>query len=139
MKEKILSNHEIFVYRISFFVFSFFALLGQVFAQGGALTPAPPIENPIAANDFKQFLAIVLNIIIQIGTPIVIIAIIFVGFKFVMAQGNESKLKEAKSAFFWVVIGAAIVIGCNVIVAIIESTVEQITPATTSFLLQTFC
>lgn len=106
---------------------SLFVGSSLVLAQGGPLVPSSSgIENPIAADSFPKLLELILNVVIEIGTPIVIISIIFVGFKFVTAQGNEGKLKEAKEAFFYVIIGAAIIIGCKVIVEIIQATVDSL-------------
>lgn len=89
-------------------------------------TQSSTIDNPIAADTFPALLNLVLKIIIDIGLPIVIIAIIFVGFKYVMAQGKPDKLKEAHSAFMWVLVGAAIVLGSYAISAIIQNTVNQV-------------
>jgi hypothetical protein len=102
------------------FLFSsaIFACQSYVLASG--------LENPIAAETFQDLLALILKIVIAIGTPVVIMSIIFVGFKFVTAQGNQAKIEKAKEAFFYVMIGAAIVIGCNVIVAIIQDTVSSL-------------
>lgn len=84
------------------------------------------IKNPIKADSLIVLLELILNIIIEIGTPILIIAIIFVGFKFVMAQGKEAKISEARQALMWVLVGAAIVIGSKVIVEIVQNTVNSI-------------
>jgi len=84
------------------------------------------INNPIAADTFPALLSLVLKIIITVGLPIVVMAIIFVGFKYVTAQGNAGKLKEAHAAFKWVMVGAAIVLGSQVIVSIIQNTVAKV-------------
>jgi hypothetical protein len=62
----------------------------------------------------------------EVGLPVIAIAIVYVGFKFVMAQGSSDKINEAKEAFLWVVIGAAIVLGAIVIRTIIMGTVESL-------------
>ncbi len=82
------------------------------------------IRNPIAGvENLSQLLYKILEIIIQIGFPVVVLAIIYCGFLFVRAQGNESKLEEAKQALLYTVIGAAIVLGAFAISQIVESTV----------------
>ncbi len=84
------------------------------------------IKNPIKPNDLSQLITAILKIVVQIGTPILVLAIIYVGFKFVMARGNPGKLDEAKQAFVWTLIGAAIVLGAFVISTIIQTTIQQI-------------
>jgi hypothetical protein len=84
------------------------------------------IDNPIAAKDFTELLALVLKVIVSIGLPIIVIAIIWVGFKYVLAQGNDKKISEAHAAFKWVMIGAAIVLGSQAIVSIIQNTVNKV-------------
>ncbi|MBI2482418.1 MAG: hypothetical protein HYV76_02580 [Candidatus Vogelbacteria bacterium] len=86
------------------------------------------IDNPTNIDNVQDLLKTLLNLVIQIGVPILVIAIIYVGFLFVQAQGNESKLSEAKEAFFWTIIGAAIVLGAFVISSVIQNTVNQIAP-----------
>ena len=113
-------------YRFGWFVTIFFAFTNLVLAAGGSPTLSSSIRNPIATDTFIGLLALVLKIIIDIGLPIVVIAIIFVGFSYVMAQGNSGKLEKAHSAFLWVMVGAAIVLGSQVIITIIQNTVDQI-------------
>lgn len=84
------------------------------------------IENPIKANDLTALINDILNLVIQIGTPILVLAIIYVGFKFVLARGNPGKLDEAKEAFVWTLIGAAIVLGAFIISTIIKTTLGEI-------------
>jgi hypothetical protein len=103
-------------------------------AAGNALAVSRPpgetetfsIENPIAANSFPKLLELILNIIIDVGLPIIVISIIFVGFKYVTAQGKPAEIAKAHQAFTWVMVGTAIVIGARVIVAIVTNTVSQI-------------
>lgn len=48
---------------------------------------------------------------------------VFVGFKFVTAQGNETKISEAKNMLLWTVIGALILLGAKAIaIGICETT-----------------
>jgi heme/copper-type cytochrome/quinol oxidase subunit 2 len=84
------------------------------------------IKNPIKPNDINELITAILKIVVQIGTPILVLAIIYVGFKFVAARGNPGKLEEAKQAFVWTLIGAAIVLGAFVISTIIQTTIQQI-------------
>ena len=84
------------------------------------------IKNPIGPDTLIEFVEAILGIIIQIGIPVLVVMIVYVGFKFVMAQGNDGKLTEAKTAFFWTIIGAAIVLGAFVISTVIQTTINNL-------------
>ncbi len=59
---------------------------------------------------------------IYLGISFAILAIIWVGFKFVLAQGNPEKIKEARTWFFYIIIGLAILISARVIVEVVQNT-----------------
>ena len=68
----------------------------------------------------------ILDIIVQIGSVVLVVFIVITGLMFVMAKGNSTKLEEAKKALFWTIIGAAIVLGAFVISEAIQGTVDQL-------------
>ncbi len=83
--------------------------------------------NPLGSiNSFSDFVAAVLNIVVSIGIPIAALAIMFSGFMFVTAQGDVEKLKTAKSAFLWSVIGTAVLLGSWAISEAISTTVGSL-------------
>lgn len=86
------------------------------------------INNPLgdSIKDIPSFIRALINIVLTIGVPIVVLAIIYAGFLFVTAQGNEEKLKTAKKTFMYTIIGAAILLGAFVIANAIRGTVEEI-------------
>lgn len=84
------------------------------------------IQNPLKVNSIAELIAVVLNLIVSLGTPILVLAFVYVGFLFVAARGNEQGLTKAKSAFFYTVIGAALVLGAFVISEVIQNTVSQL-------------
>jgi len=88
------------------------------------------IENPIKATNFEQFLADILNIIVQIGIPILVLMTIYAGFTFVTAAGDPGKIKQARSMFFNLIIGAFIVLGCFAISEALTNTVAELGPIT---------
>lgn len=95
---------------------------GQSTGGGGSLS------NPLKFDNLQDFLAATLDAIAQIALPFVVLAVIYSGFLFVTARGNEDKLNKAKTAFFWTVIGALIVLGASAISAVIEGTITQLLP-----------
>ncbi len=76
---------------------------------------AVTIDNPIKANNFPDLIKQIANAVLLIAVPLAIVAIIFVGFKFVIAsaKGDEKGLGDAKKMFFWVVIGTALIVGAS--------------------------
>ncbi len=80
------------------------------------------LDNPIKANNIQQLLFQVVDIMIFIGAIVAVFAFIWIGFKLILAQGNESALKEAKEYFLAAVIGTAILIGSKVIVEVMKNT-----------------
>src|SRR3989344_9158122 len=103
-----------------------FGLANKVFADTpGTTQPAPPIklENPLESDSILILLTKLLDVVVQVGIPVIAIFIVYSGFLFVKAQGNDSKLSEAKVTLMWTVIGAASVLGATVISGVINATI----------------
>lgn len=90
------------------------------------------IKNPISPmfSDIPSFIKGVLRAVLLIGIPIVTLAIIYTGFLFVTAQGNSEKLKVAKKALVYTLVGAALLLGSLVITDAIQGTVDDIKKTT---------
>lgn len=86
------------------------------------------IENPLQGNDnLLQFFNTLLDkVVIPIGAILAVIFIILSGYYFVTAGGDEGKIKTARMNILYVVIGAGIIIGCKVILAVIQGTLNSI-------------
>ncbi len=69
------------------------------------------LQNPLSSKTFSQLVENVAKIVAQIGFPIAALAIIYSGFLFVSARGNEKQLEDAKRTFLWTIIGTAILLG----------------------------
>ena len=72
------------------------------------------------------FLNNILDFIINIGVVVIVLMIIFVGFKFVMAQGSDSKISDARNMLLWTVIGALVLLGAKAISLGILATVQAL-------------
>lgn len=83
--------------------------------------------NPLKGIcSIQDFLVAILNFVVQLGTIALIVMLVYVGFLFVVAQGNEEKLKNAKSALMWTVIGGLILLGAQAIAMAIQATVGSL-------------
>lgn len=81
-------------------------------------------ENPLSSIEtLPQFLAALVEIVVQIAIPVIVIAIVYTGFLFVSARGNEEQLQKARTAFLYVIIGAAIILGAQVLAEAIQGTI----------------
>lgn len=70
------------------------------------------------------FLTNVLKFVVQIGSIVVILMLVYVGFKFVTAQGKPGEIEAAKGMLLWTVIGALVLLGAQAIAMGIQATVE---------------
>ena len=83
--------------------------------------------NPLQGGaSLESFLGNILKFVIRIGTIIVILMMVYVGFLFVAAQGKEEKIREARQALLWTVVGALILLGAQAIALGIKATVDAL-------------
>ncbi len=80
------------------------------------------LVNPLSVNNFCDLIKVVLEAILVIGMPIAVLFLVYVGFKFIMAQGNPEKIKEAQQNLLNTVIGIAIFLGAWTIAKVIQAT-----------------
>jgi hypothetical protein len=84
------------------------------------------IKNPITgADSLENLLKLFIDAIIRLGSVVVVFMIIYSGFLFVKASGNESELTKAKNTFLWTVIGAVILLGARAISELVKGTAAQ--------------
>ncbi|MEK7515891.1 MAG: hypothetical protein AAB555_03160, partial [Patescibacteria group bacterium] len=72
------------------------------------------------------FLNKILDFVIRIGTVVVILMTVYVGYLFVAAQGKEEKIRDARTALLWTLVGALILLGSQAIAKGIEATVKAL-------------
>ena len=88
-----------------------------------------PLKNGMGISELVVYL--VKDILVGLIAPIVItLALLYSGFMFVSAQGNEAKLAQAKMNFLYVIIGGVVLLGAYVILELVTNTVTEITGTT---------
>jgi hypothetical protein len=119
-------------------VFIFFALAPSVFAAGTAQTNSSsgqtvtlvnPLGNSTCSNNgtcLSSFLASILQFVVYIGSIIVILMLVYVGFLFVQARGKPEAIIKARTALLYTIIGALILLGAQAISMGIQSTVQAL-------------
>lgn len=119
---------------IAFFFFGFFYPFSSLAQGTGGLPPlgtggVPPtsiLQNPIAARSIEELVSTLLDVVVSIGGVIAVFFLIYAGYLFVVAQGNEERLKTAKRTFLWTVVGIAVLLGAKLISEVIKGTIEQL-------------
>jgi hypothetical protein len=84
-------------------------------------------QNPLSNNNnLFSLIYSVLSFITSIGAAIVVFMVIYSGFLFVSAQGDESKLTKAKSVFLWTIIGGVILLGAAALAEVVCNTATSL-------------
>lgn len=88
---------------------SFVALTLPVVAFAG-------YQNPLGSgtSDIWSFLVKVLQAAAKIGGVVAALAIMWAGFLYVTAQGDEGKITQAHLAFRWAITGTLLMLGATV-------------------------
>ncbi|MEK7099926.1 MAG: hypothetical protein AAB883_02195 [Patescibacteria group bacterium] len=95
--------------------------------NGGTSGTGGGLQNPLQnINSLPELVDAILTAIVRIGGIVLVLALVYVGFLFVAAQGNEEKIRNARSALLWTVIGGLILLGATAISAVIKGTVAGI-------------
>lgn len=89
------------------------------------------IKNPIPSIvDIPTFIEWAMNVVLIVGIPLLVLAIIYAGFLYVKAQGNSGELEVAHRTLLYTIIGGFLLLGAFVIANAIGKTVEEIKSTT---------
>ncbi len=126
-----------------FFLLTFFLAPLAVFAQdinapidqdsggdaGGPINdPVVMLDNPLGSTSLNDLISNILGIVVQIGSIVVILMLVYVGFLFVIARGEPGAIIKARQALLYTVIGALILLGAQAISMGITETVKTLSP-----------
>lgn len=87
---------------------------------GGALC------NPLKVNSLTGLLNLIVDAAIQLGTIVLVLALIWTGFKFVAARGNPTEIANTRKMLFWVVLGGLLLLGAKGLSEVIKSTATSL-------------
>ena len=103
--------------------------LGQTTPQNPSVSLINPLGtscNPANTDCLGNFLRSILAFVIRIGTVVVILMLVYVGYKFVTARGEPAEITKARTMLLWTVVGALILLGAQVIAVGITATVQSL-------------
>lgn len=108
-----------FLFKIKYFLALNLGLANPAFAQ--------KLDNPLGqTTTFGAVVEKLAQAITTIGIPIAGIFIIYSGFLFVSARGNEEQLNKAKTTFFWTVVGTILIVGAWAIARALNQFAEKL-------------
>ena len=94
---------------------------GASAASGGTFH----ISNPLKVNSVSDLVQTGAQIFTYIVVLIGVIALIWTGLQYILAQGNSEKIKELHKQLLWLVVGIGIVIGARIIVSVVINTLSS--------------
>lgn len=107
------------------------ASIGFVYVMAASTVSAQndTLGNPLnpSFSSIPNFIAGALRVLVQLALPILTLMIVYSGFLFVFARGNQEKLSTAKTNFMYVLVGSTLILGAWVIATLISGTVNQLT------------
>jgi len=124
MKKIIIKSKEFYkAILLSVMLFSAHIVLGDTVIN--VVPKGTKLESPLGSTKtLTGFMEKILELIVKIGTPVIILAIIYSGFLFVKAQGKPEELKTARNAILWTIIGALVILGAQAIGIAIKGTID---------------
>lgn len=90
--------------------------------SGGIQKETIDLKNPFAFGTVEELVNKILDIVIKVGTVLALFFLIYAGFLYVTAGGNETKLKAAHATFLATLIGVAIILGAKAISVLLQNT-----------------
>lgn len=87
------------------------------------------IDNPLQKDSIQDLIAQALQFVSNLLAVAGVVYIIWTGFLFVKAQGNDKELQTAKKSFFNAIVGMAIILGAWALAQMLANTLKSVTKA----------
>jgi hypothetical protein len=93
----------------------------------GITTGGTTLLNPLSAGtNLPTLLQDILGFVVKIGAVVVVLMLVYVGFLFATAGGNEGQISKAREALLWTIVGALILLGAQAIASGIQATAQAL-------------
>ncbi|HEX8591368.1 MAG TPA: hypothetical protein VF696_01280 [Candidatus Paceibacterota bacterium] len=89
---------------------------------GSGGTTGQVLINPLKVDSLEGLLDLVVEAAIDLGTIVLVLALIWTGFKFITAQGNPTEITNARKMLMWVLLGGLLLLGAKGLSEVIKST-----------------
>ena len=99
---------------------------GVVGSTPGSGSGTTGLTNPLNVGTLDALITEILQYAIILGGILLSFMLVYVGFQFVMAQGNPEAVSKARSMLLWTVIGGMLLLGAQSIAIVITSTVKSL-------------
>jgi hypothetical protein len=131
-----LMRHVYLFYRIAYVALG--ATLSAI-APLSAVAQSTSYPNPfnvggVPINTVPDLLFKLVDAFLLILAPIAVVMIVYGGFLFVAAQGNENRLEVARRTILWSVIGLVLILGTKVLSSAIQATICELSGSTPSWI-----
>jgi len=84
------------------------------------------IINPLGeGTTITSFFLDLIRILLIFAIPIIVFFIIYAGFLMVTANGKPEQISKGKTALLYAVIGGLLILGANLILTVIQGTVDS--------------
>lgn len=80
------------------------------------------ITNPLKVSSVGALVQTGLEVFTYLVVLLAVLALVYVGFLFVMARGNSDKIKEYREWLWYIIIGVAVVLGANAMLRVVINT-----------------
>lgn len=83
--------------------------------------------NPLGqTKTLDDFVVKITTAALKIGVPIAALFIMWAGFKYVTAAGDEKAVKDAHKIFLWTIVGTAILLAASLLATVLTGTITQV-------------
>lgn len=93
------------------FISSLFLAIGFIFYSSPVL--AVPLPNPLACTDIPGCVKKAADFMFDTFLLFAVLVTLYAAFLFLTSAGNEEKIKKARRAILWIVIGIFIILIAN--------------------------
>lgn len=85
------------------------------------------LQNPLKFSSISAIIEQITKIVTMVALPVAVLFIVYSGFLYVTARGNEAKIKKAHDTLLWSVVGTAIILGSYAIATAIDKFAQSLT------------
>ena len=128
MKKILLKYRSLILFLVLFIPFILFAQGTQfdpnsVPSSGGGNVNLNPLKG---VNTIWDLLKNIFTALIDIALPIAVLMLVYSGYLFVTAMGDEKQVNSAKENFKWTLIGIAVLLGARALVDLVQQTIGNL-------------